>query len=305
MDDSVFFQKLGEFVASIFLNLEKGASSMMFQQIIFLVSITFTIQIMLKGYAILFGKSNEPVRELIWEFGMKMFIIAIATNLGGWLTLVTDAMNGLHEWAGGGISLYAELDRYFTEAGKLADAVEDKGNMVSGFFYSLIVYVGFIFGAIPAFLVIVITDLTLKILIMLAPFMLFAKMYGWLQEMFTQWLKMFFTNTLTVLIVSLLLSSTIEKIREFQIALTEMVSDTSTFLICIQVLIIGILIGGLVKVATTVAKEIGVVSIDSMSKNALSNSSQSVTNTGKNISSATTKSLAFGKSSYSRFKNRG
>jgi len=305
MNDEIFFQSLGEFVKSIFLTLENGATSTMFNQIVILISISFTIQIMLKGYAILFGRSNEPIRDLVWEFALKLVAIGIATNIGGWLNLVTSAMEGLHSWAGGGTSLYAELDRYFTEAGKLATAVEDKGNMVSGFFYSLIVYVGFLFGAIPAFLVIVITDLTLKILIMLAPFMIFAKIYDWLKEMFTQWLKMFFTNTLTVLIVSLLLNSVINKVEQMQNHLITTVANSNPFLISIQALIIGILIAGLVKVAVSVAKEVGVVSIDSMSKQAINNSSNSLKESGKNISSGTNKSIALGKSAYSRFTNRG
>ena len=202
-----FFQKLGVKIDEIFAYLETGVNSTMMQQLSVLIAISITLFVMYKGFQTLLGKSKDPIRELIWDLFMKVIAITFALNVDGWLTLVTEAMNGLHSWAGGGVSLFSELDALFEATVKLENALSDKGNMVSAFFYGVIIYAGFIVGSLPALFLIITTTFTLKILILVAPFMFFALMYGWTKNMFTQWLNLIIANTLTVLVVSLILKS--------------------------------------------------------------------------------------------------
>lgn len=258
-----FFQKLGVKIDEIFAYLETGVNSTMMQQLSVLIAISITLFVMYKGFQTLLGKSKDPIRELIWDLFMKVIAITFALNVDGWLTLVTEAMNGLHTWAGGGVSLFSELDALFEATVKLENALSDKGNMVSAFFYGVIVYAGFIVGSLPALFLIITTTFTLKILILVAPFMFFALMYGWTKNMFTQWLNLLIANTLTVLVVSLILKSTVDMFIKYQLFLVKEVANIDPFLTSIQVLIYGLLLALFINISKVLAERLAQVSMES------------------------------------------
>ena len=258
-----FFQKLGVKIDEIFAYLETGVNSTMMQQLSVLIAISITLFVMYKGFQTLLGKSKDPIRELIWDLFMKVIAITFALNVDGWLTLVTEAMNGLHSWAGGGVSLFSELDALFEATVKLENALSDKGNMVSAFFYGVIIYAGFIVGSLPALFLIITTTFTLKILILVAPFMFFALMYGWTKNMFTQWLNLIIANTLTVLVVSLILKSTVDMFIKYQLFLVKEVANIDPFLTSIQVLIYGLLLALFINISKVLAERLAQVSMES------------------------------------------
>ena len=258
-----FFQKLGVKIDEIFAYLETGVNSTMMQQLSVLIAISITLFVMYKGFQTLLGKSKDPIRELIWDLFMKVIAITFALNVDGWLTLVTEAMNGLHSWAGGGVSLFSELDALFEATVKLENALSDKGNMVSAFFYGVIIYAGFIVGSLPALFLIITTTFTLKILILVAPFMFFALMYGWTKNMFTQWLNLLIANTLTVLVVSLILKSTVDMFIKYQLFLVKEVANIDPFLTSIQVLIYGLLLALFINISKVLAERLAQVSMES------------------------------------------
>ena len=258
-----FFQVLGVKIDEIFAYLETGINSTMMQQLNVLIAISITLFVMYKGFQTLLGKSKDPIRELIWDLFMKVIAITFALNVDGWLTLVTEAMNGLHSWAGGGVSLFFELDALFEATVKLENALSDKGNMVSAFFYGVIIYAGFIVGSLSALFLIITTTFTLKILILVAPFMFFALMYGWTKNMFTQWLNLIIANTLTVLVVSLILKSTVDMFIKYQLFLVKEVAKIDPFLTSIQVLIYGLLLALFINISKVLAERLAQVSMES------------------------------------------
>ena len=258
-----FFQKLGVKIDEIFAYLETGVNSTMMQQLSVLIAISITLFVMYKGFQTLLGKSKDPIRELIWDLFMKVIAITFALNVDGWLTLVTEAMNGLHTWAGGGVSLFSELDTLFEATVKLENALSDKGNMVSAFFYGLIVYAGFLIGSLPALFLVITTTFTLKVLILIAPFMFFALMYGWTKNMFTQWLSLLIANTLTVLVVSLILKSTVDMFIKYQLFLVGKIATIDPFLTSIQVLIYGLLLALFINISKVLAERLAQVSMES------------------------------------------
>lgn len=260
-----FFESIGNLVDSIFSLIENSANSDLVNQLAVLFSITLTITVLIKGFAVLAGKSQEPVKELVWDMTLKVMIITFALNIGGWLDLVTNAMEGLHEWAGGGVSLYSLLDDVFIKTRDLANIAWEKGNVVTGALSFAGIYVGFGIGAVPALYLIIITSLTLKILIMLAPFMFFALLYGWLKNMFTQWLSLFFANTLTVLIITLIFKAIINKFENFiDYSKVNINSGVDVFFIAFQVITVGILFYILVYTCKGIAEKLATVSMESL-----------------------------------------
>ena len=221
---------------------------------------------MYKGFQILFGKSKDPIRELIWDLTMKAIIITFALNVGGWLDLVINAMKGLYEWAGGGTNLYAQLDSIFDKTRELADIVYDKAgsgitDAIVGTVYMILVYIGFLIGILPSLIIIITTTFTLKLLILVAPLMFFSLMYGWTKNMFTQWLSLVFANTFTVLFVATFFGSVITIFQDFIVH--SQGSETDPAPIVLQVIVTGVVLSMLVGISKVLAERLAQASMES------------------------------------------
>jgi type IV secretion system protein VirB6 len=228
----------------------------------------FTLYVMAKGYMVLAGKSDEPVKDLLFRLSMYAIIVTFATNAGGWLTLVTDSINGLHLWASGDVSLYERLDKMLTQVLKMGAIMEDTDGTFefTGFFCQVAVLISFTLVAIPAIGIIIVADFTLKILIMISPLMIFALLFGWFKGIFGKWVQLVLNNTLTVLFVGVffnILSNEYKTIIDKSLVHSESGSigivpiTTDLFFTSLIILI-------LVLLARALAKELTYVSIESL-----------------------------------------
>ena len=163
----------------------------------------FTLYVMAKGYMILSGKSDEPVKGLLFRLSMYAIIVAFATNAGNWFTMVTDAINGLNLWASGNVDLYDRLDQMLAQVLKMGAIMEDTDGTFefTGLFCQVAVLIAFTIVAIPAIGIIIVADFTLKILIMIGPIMIFSLLFDWVKGIFGKWVQLILNNTLTVLFV--------------------------------------------------------------------------------------------------------
>lgn len=301
----MFFQHLGKQLESIFQLIENASTSDMVNQLVGIVTVWITITIMIKGYQALAGKATDPVRDVVWDIFIKVCIMAFALNLGGYLTLVTDAMDNIYSWAGGGDNLYVQVDELFKNTKKLAGILYEKDSSlvpIAGVIGALLVYIGFGIGALPALIIIVVSQFVLKLVIMLAPFMFFALMFGWLKNMFSQWLSIFFANVLTVLIVSLVFEATVSKFNSFiEYSRANILSGFDLIYIGAKIVIFGILLYVIIEVAKTLAEKIATVGLESAMQGALGGTLSGVGRGGM----ATGKfSYAKGKDGYNYVKNK-
>lgn len=300
-----FFQKIGDKIDDIFSLIDNAATSSLMTELSILFSISITIMITIKGYAVLAGKTNDPIREIAWDLVLKAVIMTFALNIGGWLTLVTEAMDGIHQWAGGGVSLYAEMDNLLAITKKVGDMAYEKGNWFSGTISEGLVYLGFFIGSIPALIITIVTSFTLKILMMIAPFMFFALFYGWLKNMFTQWLSLFFANTLAVLSVTLIFSAVISEFNSFISISGDGIKDgVDPFYIGIQVIIVGVLLVVLIYVAYHIAEKVATVSMESVMKSSFGRTLQDGKNIGGASGSAAGRSYTVVKTQVDKYRSK-
>ncbi len=122
------FQTLGLSIEQIINAIRQTGTSDKIAELMVLFSIIITLVIMYKGYEVLMGKSQSPIRELTWDIAGKLLVITFALNLGGWLDLVIGAMDGIYEWAGGGAQMYQNLDEMFANTAKLANTIWGKSS---------------------------------------------------------------------------------------------------------------------------------------------------------------------------------
>ncbi|EKT6441826.1 type IV secretion system protein, partial [Campylobacter jejuni] len=95
------FQTLGKSIQQIVDAIRQVGTNDKVAELSVLLSIIITLVIMYKGYEVLMGRSQSPIRELTWDIVGKLVAITFALNLGGWLDLTISTMDGLYEWAGG------------------------------------------------------------------------------------------------------------------------------------------------------------------------------------------------------------
>ncbi|QNM89451.1 type IV secretion system protein [Aliarcobacter cryaerophilus] len=280
-----FFQGLGTFVSNIFTFLNSSDIQTIIQALVSLFGITVTIWVMLEAYKSFAGKSDRPLQELVWKITSAMLVIAVATNQNGFMETLKVAFEGLHHLMSGDINLFAKLDKLFDEAIKLANTTYQAtpssiGGAILGALCILLIYIGFVIGAVPTFLIIVFTELTLKLLLLLLPIAVFALAFGFSKQIFNQWLNLFISNALTILIVGLIMSAVLGTYTDFQTSLISNVGNVEPMGVALQSFIMGIIMLGLVKVAHSIAEKLGTVSIEAISKSALgSQISGSATNT--------------------------
>ncbi len=288
-----FFQGLGTFVSNIFTFLNSSDIQTIIQALVSLFGITVTLWVMLEAYKSFAGKSDRPLQELVWKITSAMLVIAVATNQNGFMETLKVAFEGLHHLMSGDINLFAKLDKLFDEAIKLANTTYQAtpssiGGAILGALCILLIYIGFVIGAVPTFLIIVFTELTLKLLLLLLPIAVFALAFGFSKQIFNQWLNLFISNALTILIVGLIMSAVMGTYTDFQTSLISNVGNNIEPMgVALQSFIMGIIMLGLVKVAHSIAEKLGTVSIEAISKSALgSQISGSASNTAKVGSSA-------------------
>ncbi|QKF77299.1 type IV secretion system protein [Arcobacter defluvii] len=273
-----FFEYLGVWIDSLFDFIKNSSNTDVVQILSTLVGLTITLQIMFKSYQSFAGKSNEPVKELIWDITIRVLVVGVALNLNGYLDTIKTGMENLHNIMSGNTNLYAELDEKFNATTNLISKIWHEysflksGHSIFATGLSIIlVFLGFLFGIVPSFLIVVTTGITLKILLLIAPIVIFATLYPWFKNVFTQWLNIFITNLLTVYIVGILLSKFTEKYGDFIQKADNNFQTSDVLIIGFNALIMGTLLAGLLKVAISLADKIGTVSIETLSQKSLTN----------------------------------
>ncbi len=211
-----FFQFLGKSIQQIVDAIRQVGTNDKVAELSVLLSIIITLVIMYKGYEVLMGRSQSPIRELTWDITGKLVAITFALNIGGWLTLVINAMDGIYEWAGGGTQMYKTLDEMYANTAQLANIIWAKSSGVGGAILAIVAmllcYVGFVIAVVPTLAIFVITTFTQTLLVITAPIVFWLLIFKSTKNVFTQWIGLLLSNTLVILLVGLFLSVFMEQI---------------------------------------------------------------------------------------------
>ncbi|HDZ5008024.1 TPA: type IV secretion system protein [Campylobacter jejuni] len=210
------FQTLGDSIQQIIDAIRQAGTSDKVAELSVLFSIIITLVIMYKGYEVLMGKSQSPIRELTWDITGKLLAITFALNLGGWLDLTISAMDGLYEWAGGGTQMYKNLDELFINTTQLTKTIWAKtngiGDSILAIFAMLLCYIGFTIAVVPVLTIFVVTAFTQTLLVITAPIIFWLLIFKATKNVFTQYIGLLLSNTLVILLVGLFLKTFMNQI---------------------------------------------------------------------------------------------
>lgn len=205
MSQTQIFSNVGDIVEKAFELMKNASLNDKFIELQAIISSMIVISIMYQGYLTLAGRQQDPIRELAWDIGRKMLILCFVLNVNGWLNLSIDTLNGIYEWAGGGSEFYAKLDNLTNAFLASIKNVWDKHNGLDAIigcficFFMLISFLAIIFTF--AFTVIK-TSITNTLLIIVLPLVLLFFMYQATKQIFQQWLQMFFSNIILLILLT-------------------------------------------------------------------------------------------------------
>ena len=210
------FQTLGISIEEILNTIRTVGVSDKISQLTILLSIIITLVIMYKGFEVLAGRSQAPIRDLTWDVAGKLLAITFALNLNGWLDLTINAMDGIYEWAGGGTAMYQSLDNLFTSTTNLANTIWNKSSGIGDSFLAIVsmvlCYLGFIIAVVPILAILLIASFTQTLLVISAPIIFWLLIFKSTKNVFTQWIGLLLSNTLVVLLVGLFAQTFINQI---------------------------------------------------------------------------------------------
>lgn len=209
-----FFQKMD---ADIMASLQHSVAGKMAEystMMSSLVGISISLYILWCGYLVFAGKLQRPIESVIWDLAKMGVILAFMMNMGGYLSLSIQAIDGLKN----GFSLQGNIWQWLDElwfkgqqiSAKLMQLDTSTYVKTDGVIGSALTWMGVIFSLVVAAMVFLIAEITILVLTTTAPIFIFCLMFGFLRTMFNNWLQAIFSSLITVLLGALVLSSGIQ-----------------------------------------------------------------------------------------------
>ncbi len=157
------------------------------------------------GYLIWCGKIQEPVLDYVYNAVKFTIIIAFMSNTDGYLTLVGSAVDEFKGFLAGSDNIYGAVD---DKLNNFVSLVADIWKKADGVAESLLAIVQIIFclplliGTAGMAIVVLISDVTIKILFAVAPIFIFGLMWSWTKDSFAAWVEAVLGNCFVILFVS-------------------------------------------------------------------------------------------------------
>lgn len=262
------FTAIGYTIENLLENIQSISLDSKMQQLQLLVSTIITLTIMYKGYMVLAGKSQDPIRELVWDLGRKAFILSFAMGAGLWLNYSIEAVKGIYEWAGGGTSFYQQLDGLVNSVldyiGLIWKKSSGLGETTLATFIIIIIGICFFAITLELFFSIISCSVSNTFLIIVLPLALFCLMWNQTKQVFTQWCQLVLSNTFTLLFLFMFLSFcqsavgtifNVEELNKFEIP--------NVILQVFEVSLMSFVLVQIIKVIKSLAQNLAQVSLDS------------------------------------------
>ena len=231
-----------------------------------------TVVIMYKGFQTLAGRTQSPIKELVWDISKKLLIIMFVLNINGWFTQSKELCDAFYDWASGGENLYGKLDgitdAYLTTMSSLYEAIKlpvfGKAIVIGPIWCMLCLTIGYIFIALAFAFTLITAQLTNTLLIFVLPIALFALMWERTKQMFGQWLNMFISNLIVLILYSALADMVIRVFQTtFTLGVTNIPNGYPFFFFFFFILLTSILLVVAIKMVVQIAQGLASVSLDS------------------------------------------
>lgn len=272
------------------------------------------VVIMYKGFQTLAGRTQSPIKELVWDVAKKLLIMMFLLNINGYFTISKELCDAFYTWASGAQNFYGQLDiitdEYIKATNKFHDAIKlglFSSTIVGPIWCMLCLSIGFILITLAFAFTLITAQLTNTLLIFVLPIALFALMWDFTKQIFAQWLNMFISNLIVLILYSALSQMVIRVFEKTFTLEVEKVQESYPFYSKgINILLTSILIVIAIKMVVQIAQGLASVSLDSGASTAttsvMASAGASLGATGKIAKKVGAKSISAGISGVNRFR---
>lgn len=176
-----------------------------------------------EGYMAISGKSEAPIKDVLFKMGTLITIYVIATS-SYWHGLINDAVIGLRDGLSSGQDPLTLFDHLLSQVQTISSHIQDgtHGGVLGINFATLfnniacfvLIVIGSLFCCISVGLTLLINEYMLKFLLAIAPLFIFCLSFQIVRQMFNNWLQLIFVNILTFSFLTLIASSLVYAVQK-------------------------------------------------------------------------------------------
>lgn len=231
-----------------------------------LANASIALFILVKGYQTLAGKLQTPIEDVVWELTKMSIIMIFVNNIGGYLDMAISALQGLRDGFAGEQNVWAILDTLWETTQNLAQEVYNLDDStyvsVAGAIGAGLVWLGTIITLLISSIVFLSAQVTILLLSVTAPIFIFCLMFGFLRQMFNNWLQLIFSSILTVLFATLVIRAGISYYGSILAQITADASKYNLMAMGAMACVAGVLSGFVVWLSSRFASQLAGVGID-------------------------------------------
>ncbi|EHX0164611.1 type IV secretion system protein [Salmonella enterica] len=203
-----FFRTAHKLIDLVIDNATKGQLAEFTKFAVEMAQYGVTIYIIVYAMQTMAGRQKTPVPDFLWNMGKMAFIFMFVSNMDGWTNSAIQGIDDLKNSLSGGVDPWLWLDQLWVKTGQVSSKVYNLDTdtvPLAGFLGSWATYVGGIIALLSASVVFLVSELSIKLLTVTAPIFIMCLMFGFLRQMFNNWLQLIFSSILTLMFATLAL----------------------------------------------------------------------------------------------------
>lgn len=194
------------------LNNVTAGKSMEYSNTIYSIfGVSISLYVLWCGYLVFAGKLQRPIESIIWDLARASLIMMFMMNIGGYLDLSIQAIDGLKNGLSGKDNVWAWLDQLWIKgqhiSAKLMELDTSTYVKTDGMIGTFFAWAGIYFALLSVTIVFLSAEITLLLLAVTAPVFIFCMLFGFLRTTFNNWMQAILSSVFTVMFASLALSS--------------------------------------------------------------------------------------------------
>lgn len=214
-----------------------------------LITIGLTISILWTAFQVMLNRNTSPFNEVLWSMFKRAIILSVVFGSVNWINYASPVAQEAYNLfsQGGGDRFPAMLDKNLKFlANEFTDSMTEKltfgAELIIIPFYIVATFIVFGIVSLITMSFLILTTITSHLLVVVLPFAIISLLYNQTKEIFAQWLKLFISNLLTVLLGFLVIEVFLINIfnAEFQKIATSKSMEYTSVLVLFVVTLIGV-----------------------------------------------------------------
>lgn len=214
-----------------------------------LITIGLTISILWTAFQVMLNRNTSPFNEVLWSMFKKAIVLSVVFGSVNWINYASPVAQEAYNLfsQGGGDRFPAMLDKNLKFlANEFTDSMTEKltfgAELIIIPFYIVATFIVFAIVSLITMSFLILTTITSHLLVVVLPFAIISLLYNQTKEIFAQWLKLFISNLLTVLLGFLVIEVFLINIfnAEFQKVATSKSMEYTSVLVLFIVTLIGV-----------------------------------------------------------------